>query len=188
VNWLKKDLRTIVVAVVAATVTAGAPALAHGVQHALFAHNADKVDGKHAVGSGASTTQAAGKVVAAGANGRFAPKFMPNGFAGPRAFATVNYETVDFEEGQQRRGFSAVSRPFTGIYCLTVTPSSGIDAETATVLVSVHHGLSGGTDLFAYWNEGEGSTCSGNQIEVVTYEHGTPSLAVNTISFSVAVM
>ena len=98
------------VAVVAATVTAGAPALAQGVQHGLFAHNADKVDGKHAVGAGSSLANAAGKLVAAGTNGRSAPRFMPNGFAGPRAFATVNSEEIDFEAGQQRQGFSAPSR------------------------------------------------------------------------------
>jgi hypothetical protein len=177
-KWLKRDLRTVVVAVIAAAVTAGGPALAHGVQHALFAHNADKVDGKHAVGSGATTTQAAGKLVTTGANGRFAPKFMPNGFAGPRAFATVSNEDVDFESGQERRGFSAVSRPATGVYCLTVT---------ATVLVSVHFGLSGGTDLLAAWND-ESGACGNNQIEVDTYALGSPSLPTNDIAFSVAVM
>ena len=186
-KWLKRDLRTMVVAVVAAAVTAGAPALAHGVQHALFAHNADKVDGIHAVGAGATPAQAAGKLVATGAGGRFAPKFMPNGFAGPRAFATVSNEHVAFEVGQQRRGFSAVSRPATGVYCLTVTSASGIDVDTATVLVSVHFGLSAGTDLLAAWNDESGS-CGNNQIEVDTYALGTPSLPTNDISVSVAVL
>jgi hypothetical protein len=61
---LRKHLPTVLIAVVASAVTAGAPAIAHGVQHALFAHNADKVDGKHAVGSGATTTARKGKLVA----------------------------------------------------------------------------------------------------------------------------
>jgi hypothetical protein len=74
---LKMDLRTVVIAVIAATVTAGAPAIAHGVQHALFAHNADKVDGKHAVGSGSTLGNAGGKLVATAANGKFAAKFVP---------------------------------------------------------------------------------------------------------------
>jgi hypothetical protein len=187
-KWLKRDLRTIVVAVVAASVTAAVPALAHGVEHALFAHNADKVDGKHAVASTATLSSTAGKLVATGPSGRFAPKFLPASYAGPRAFATVNFETVDFEAGQQRRGFSAVSRPATGIYCLTVMPASGINVNTATVLVSVHFGLSAGTDNFAFWNEGAGSSCSAGQIEVDTYALGTPSLASNEVSFSVAVM
>ena len=186
-KWLKRDLRTIVVAVIAAAVTAGAPALAHGVQHALFAHNADKVDGKHAVASDATLTQAAGRLVTTSPNGRFASKFIPGTFAAPRAFATVNFETLAFEAGQQRRGFTDVSRPETGIYCLTVTPASGIDVDTATVLVSVHHGLSAGPGLFAYWNDGSGS-CDPGEIEVVTYTFGSPPVASNDISFSVAVM
>ena len=61
---IRRHTETIVVAMITAMVTAGAPAIAHGVNHALFAHNADKVDGKHAVASGASTTQRAGKLVA----------------------------------------------------------------------------------------------------------------------------
>jgi hypothetical protein len=52
----KENSKTIVVAMVTAVVTAlgaamvfnVAPAIAHGVKHAKYAHNADKVDGKHA--------------------------------------------------------------------------------------------------------------------------------------------
>jgi hypothetical protein len=62
-----------VVAMVTAAVIAGAPALAHGVQHALFAHNADKVDGKHAVKSGAGLGKRAKKLVATNAAG-----YLPN--------------------------------------------------------------------------------------------------------------
>ena len=80
---LRMHLPTIVVAVVTAAVVAAAPAIGHGVQHALFAHNADKVDGKHAVGSGVSRSKAAGKLVATKkkgpAKGRFAAKFLPRG-------------------------------------------------------------------------------------------------------------
>lgn len=51
--------------------------MAHGVAHALFAHNADKVDGKHAVGSGASLANAGGKLVAHSASGKLPAKFIP---------------------------------------------------------------------------------------------------------------
>ena len=60
---IRRNLQTIVVAVVTAAITSGAPALAHGVNHALFAHEADKVDGKSAVGSGASRNERKGKLV-----------------------------------------------------------------------------------------------------------------------------
>jgi hypothetical protein len=46
---LRSDLRTTVVAVVAASLVAGAPVVAHGVRHATFAHNADRIDRKNAV-------------------------------------------------------------------------------------------------------------------------------------------
>jgi hypothetical protein len=42
---VRENLKLILVATIAATIAAGAPAIAHGVRHALFAHNAGKVDG-----------------------------------------------------------------------------------------------------------------------------------------------
>ncbi|MFN2490096.1 MAG: hypothetical protein ABR529_10220 [Actinomycetota bacterium] len=60
-RW-SKEIRTIVIAVVAAAVTAGAPAMAGAV--VSFARNADKVDGKHAVGAAASVAKRKGKLVA----------------------------------------------------------------------------------------------------------------------------
>ena len=174
------------VAVVAASVTAAAPAVAHGVQHALFAHNADKVDGKHAVASTATTTQAAGKLVATGANGRFAPKFIPSGFAGPRAFAAVSNEDVDFIPGSDHRGISGVRRPFEGVYCLAVTAASGVDPETAVVVTGVNYGFSSGADLLAFWNEPD--TCEADEIEVQTYKFTGGLLPSNEVAFSVAVL
>jgi hypothetical protein len=53
-----------IMALVVALAGAGGPVLAHGVRHALFAHNSDKVDGKHAVGAGASVAARRGKLVA----------------------------------------------------------------------------------------------------------------------------
>ncbi len=53
------------------------PAFSDGVSHALFAHNSDKVDGKHAVGGAATLGQAAGKLVSHGSNGKLPAKFIP---------------------------------------------------------------------------------------------------------------
>ncbi|MGH2820516.1 MAG: hypothetical protein ACRDJ5_07680 [Actinomycetota bacterium] len=67
----KRDLRTVVIAVVAAAVTGLAvPAVSAVVR----ATNSDKVDGRHAVGSGATRAERARKLVATGRNGR-----LPNG-------------------------------------------------------------------------------------------------------------
>jgi hypothetical protein len=40
------------------------PAVAHGIRHALFANNADRVDGKHAVSAAATVNRRKGKLVA----------------------------------------------------------------------------------------------------------------------------
>jgi len=73
---IRQHLTTIVVAMITAMVTAGAPAIAHGV-HAAFAHNADKVDNRHAVGSGASLANARGRLVAHNSGGRLPARFIP---------------------------------------------------------------------------------------------------------------
>ncbi|MGH2786644.1 MAG: hypothetical protein ACRDJV_01880 [Actinomycetota bacterium] len=44
-DYVKKHLSVILVAMVTASLTAAAPVIAHGVRHARFAHNADKLDG-----------------------------------------------------------------------------------------------------------------------------------------------
>ena len=64
---LRRHTTTIAVAMVTAAVTAGGPALAAAVQEGL---NADQVDGKHAVGAGATVAQRSGKLVATNASGR----------------------------------------------------------------------------------------------------------------------
>ena len=65
-SWLRRDLRTIVVAIAAAAVTATVPAVADS--H-FDAQNADKVDGRHAVGATATAAQRAGELVATNGNG-----------------------------------------------------------------------------------------------------------------------
>lgn len=64
---LARHTTTIVIATVTAALTAGAPALARTI--ADFARNADKVDGRHAVGTQATRDQRAGKVVATNRKG-----------------------------------------------------------------------------------------------------------------------
>jgi hypothetical protein len=67
---IRKHLPTILVAVVAAMVTAGLPPLAAAV---FDANNAHKVDGRHAVGAGASKADRAGKLVSTDPAG-----YLPN--------------------------------------------------------------------------------------------------------------
>ena len=59
-------------ALVVALLGTSGPAIAHGVQHALFVHNADKVDGIHA-----SRTPAQGKLLALNTSKKFPESVIP---------------------------------------------------------------------------------------------------------------
>ena len=48
VNFLRKHIATVLVAMVAAAITAAVPAVGHGVRHSRFSHKADKLDGRTA--------------------------------------------------------------------------------------------------------------------------------------------
>ena len=79
-RFLRGEAKTILVAMITAAVTAGGPVIAATVA------NADKVDGKHAVGSKASLTKAAGKLVATRPTGAEKGK-LPGKFVGKVASA-----------------------------------------------------------------------------------------------------
>ena len=89
----KRDLRTAAIAVVAAAVTGLAvPAVSAVVR----ATNADKVDGRHAVGSGTTRTDRARKLVATGQNGR-----LPNAIIAkaPNANKLDGLDSTDLMRG-----------------------------------------------------------------------------------------
>jgi hypothetical protein len=71
----RENVKLVTVAVACLLVAWTGPSIAHGV-HAKFAHNADKVDGKHAVSSGASLTNAKKKLVAHNNKGQLPAKFV----------------------------------------------------------------------------------------------------------------
>ena len=63
-SFLRRQASTAIAVLLTAGVTAGGPALAHGVRHALFAHDAGKVDGVSAVKFTGKALKRRGKVVA----------------------------------------------------------------------------------------------------------------------------
>jgi hypothetical protein len=67
VQTLRRHLPIIITAVLTATVFSAAPTVARAAYDAV---NSDKVDGKHAVGAGASAASRAGKLVATNSSGR----------------------------------------------------------------------------------------------------------------------
>lgn len=73
--FTRENVKLAVVAVACLLIAWTGPSIAHGV-HAQFAHNADKVDGKHAVSSGASLNKAKKKLVAHDSNGMLPDRFV----------------------------------------------------------------------------------------------------------------
>ena len=93
ISGLRRHGPAFVSAVLASALTAAAPAIAHGV-HAKFAHNADKVDNLHAVGSSSTAAERKGKLVATDpTTGR-----LPNNIIGtaPNADMLDGFDALDF--------------------------------------------------------------------------------------------
>jgi hypothetical protein len=107
-----------------------------------------------------------------------------------RAYAMVS-QSATFV-ASTTKNFTSVSRPSTGIYCLT--PAPGI-SNAQPAVVTVEWGLSSGFDLLAYnWGFGasgqSGSPCSAGQFHVRTYRFGanpaSPALS-NNVAFQILV-
>jgi hypothetical protein len=107
--------------------------------------------------------------------------------AGARAYAYVDPSPLAFVAGHVLN-FSAVTRPSTGIYCLT--PSGGVSQTNAVPSVTVEWGESGpGSNLIAFWREHpNGNSCpSTNDFEVRTYDTGDTNVLANDVAFTIVV-
>lgn len=71
--------RLIFAIVLTAALMTAAPAIGHGVDHALFAHDSEKVDGKSAVGATAGANARARKLVTTNGKGQFGKGLIPGG-------------------------------------------------------------------------------------------------------------
>lgn len=109
---VRAHLSTVLVAMITAMVTAGAPAIGAAVKRALFADNAGKVDGLSAVESNASVAKRKGKLVATNsATGR-----LPNNIIAK----ALDSELLD---GQDSTGFAAAGHDHDGAY-INASPGS----------------------------------------------------------------
>jgi hypothetical protein len=168
-RFLRRHLETIVVAAVVAAVTAGGPALARTV--ADFARNADKVDGKHAVGSGASIQNRKGDLVATNARtGR-----LPNNIIGK----APNSELLDGRDSAEFIGVgTAASGDLAGTF---PAPDIAPDAVTSSELSADSVGGSelaadsvGGSELAAGSVRGEHLGFTNLAISSVLVQGNTP--------------
>jgi hypothetical protein len=80
-----------------------------------------------------------------------------------------------------------VTRPSTGVYC--VTPPAGISPTTNPAVVTVEWANSLGFDLLAFWNKiSPFAPCGAGQYQVRTYQFpgGAATLSDN-VSFSILI-
>ena len=153
VGALKRNFQVIAVAIVTALVTAGGPAIAHGVRHALFAHNADKVDGKHAVSSGASVNQRKGKLVATN---------RTSGLLPDNIISKVHYGRLDFTDGEN-------------IFTLRSVDGEQVVASVTVNVPGASPQLVEVTGNFLVWDFGN-SDCAGVcEVDYFLDEQGTAS-------------
>lgn len=124
---LRGDLRTIVLALAAGLIGANAPAIAHGVNHALFAHNSDKVDGLNAVKAGAANKNT--KLVATSSSGKLPVSVIPKADANTldgqdsSEFLAIDAKAADSDllDGQDSNTFAATSHNHDGAAITTGT-------------------------------------------------------------------
>ena len=86
--------------------------------------------------------------------------------SGSRAYALVS-RSVAFKNGIVKQ-FTAVMRPRTGVYCLTVDPAAGIDTTTIVPQITVDWEDSLGNNLMANFDSSD-NDCSAGQFEINTF-------------------
>ena len=125
----------------------------------------------------------AGPAGAAGAAGAAGPA-GPAGSA--RAYAQINDSGPAFV-AQRTKGFTAVSRPATGLYCLTVDPATGITVGTDPSVPTVASVEFGNTTTATAPNvqvRGSNALCATGQLEVHTFDGAA---AADDVSFTLLV-
>jgi hypothetical protein len=95
-------------ALVVALLGAVPVAQSHGVFHAIFAHRAGAVDGKSAVGPGATLNRAAGKLVATKARGTDRGKFLKKFI--PKVDSAVNADNAGTLDGLDSSAFARATQ------------------------------------------------------------------------------
>lgn len=157
-DGLKRDLRTVVISAVTASVFVGVPATA-----AIIATNSDKVDGKHAVGANATKEQRAKKLVATDKLG-----LLPNDILAqaPDSNLLDGMDSSDFMSSDDAwayviangslhatSGNITVTHPAVGQYCVVVEKRGSHKAAQVTLADP------GGTRIVSV-GTGHGSACN----------------------------
>ena len=91
-------------------------------------------------------------------------------------------------ESARTRGFSSVTRPATGVYCLTLTDAT-LDPTTLAPIVTVDWDKSAGANLTAYVSVSAAGCPAGSDLAVRTFSFvaGKPYKPSDTVGFTVLV-
>lgn len=107
---------------------------------------------------------------------------------GVRAYASVAVSQGATLEGARSDGFSKVSRPKTGVYCLTLSDAT-IDPAKISSVVTVDWDDSTGANLTAYLSKSAHECPEGADIGVRTFTFvaGRPYKPSNNVAFTILV-
>lgn len=102
-----------------------------------------------------------------------------------RAYGVVSDNDVTFV-ANRTSGLATVTRPSTGVYCLTLSDDT-IDPSTIAPIVSVDYGRSAGGNLHAYVDP-ENNVCpAGSDFSVLTFQFGPNNAPSDFVAFTVLV-
>lgn len=107
-----------------------------------------------------------------------------------RAYGYVPWKGDDVValEAARTRGFSSITRPATGVYCLTYADAA-LDPDTAAPVVTVDWDKSAGANLTAYVSVSAAGCPEESDLAVRTFSFvaGKPYKPSNTVGFTVLV-
>ncbi len=104
-----------------------------------------------------------------------------------RAYTSVVISPTMAIDTTRSKGFATVTRPSTGIYCLTLDDS--IDASSTAPVVTVDWDNSSGNNLSAFVSKSAHDCPAGTDLGVRTYafKAGTANALTNIVAFTVVV-
>jgi hypothetical protein len=105
-----------------------------------------------------------------------------------RAYTSVVVSPDVAIDSTRNKGFATVTRPKTGVYCLTLTDTS-LDTSTTAPVVTVDWDNSSGTNLAVYLSKSSFECPDGTDLGVRTFSFkaGKPFRPANTVAFTLLV-
>lgn len=142
------------------------------------------IDGVNGAAGSAGQAGATGSSGGTGATGVTGPTGATGAAGTARAYAEVSSATIGLVSARTR-GFTGVSRPGTGVYCLVPDPALGLDPEAVAAVASVEWGTSTSHGGSAEVHGAASGSCSSGEFAVRTLD--SAGAASNAVSFHLLV-